>query len=421
MKRAGLLALAMLALGAAAAQAVTGEYSTGNANVRIGAHLDESLNVKDAGPVSFVRVSFRISVTETSALAISLVSPKGTVVPLVTHRGSAADFGADEKGCGGTITVLESDLPDNPIASGKSPFQDNPYRAEGNLKTLYGQEAKGRWTLRVDNSGAPATLHCLTLDISRAVPETMSARRGAVQASVTFTERNFFYEHAGLKIARSGLTMLDSPLARLCRDCGTFRPVRVVVRDLDGGEPEVLLELYTQGAHCCTTVLALRYDPATRAYRRALFDFGNYGYKLADLDHDGLPEIEGFDERFVYAYGAYVYSAAPPLVSQYRQGRLVDVTRRFPPLIRRSAAMVGKEFLTMKRPSKAVDLRTYVAVYVADQYLLGRPAEAKRALDYALDHGLLYQGKQYLGTPAGSALVAVLLHDLARWGYRRSK
>jgi hypothetical protein len=49
-KRAGLLALAMLALGVAAAQAATGEYSTGNANVRIGAHLDESLNVKDAGP-----------------------------------------------------------------------------------------------------------------------------------------------------------------------------------------------------------------------------------------------------------------------------------------------------------------------------------------------------------------------------------
>ena len=143
MKRVGFLALAVLALGAAPAQAATGEYSTGNANVRIGAHLDESLNVKDAGPVSFVRVSFRISVTETSALAISLVSPKGTVVALVTHRGSAADFGTDEKGCSGTVTVLDSDLPDNPIASGKSPFQDNPYRAEGNLKTLYGQEAKG--------------------------------------------------------------------------------------------------------------------------------------------------------------------------------------------------------------------------------------------------------------------------------------
>jgi hypothetical protein len=83
--------------------------------------------------------------------------------------------------------------------------------------------------------------------------------------------------------------------------------------------------------------------------------------------------------------------------------------------------MVGKEFLTVKRPSNDVDLRTYVAVYVADQYLLGRPAEAKRALDYALDHGLLYRGKQYLGSPAGSAFAAVLLRDLARWGYIRPR
>jgi len=66
-------------------------------------------------------------------------------------------------------------------------------------------------------------------------------------------------------------------------------------------------------------------------------------------------------------------------------------------------------------------LRTYVAVYVADQYLLGRPSEAKRGLDYALDHGLLFRGKQYLGSPAGSAFAAVLLRDLAKWGYIRSR
>jgi subtilisin-like proprotein convertase family protein len=206
--RVGVLALALLALGAAPAQPATKEYSTGNINARIGAHLDESLKVADAGPVSFVRVSFRISVPDTSALALSLVSPKGTVVPVVTHRGAGADFGSDEKGCGGIATVFESDSTTNPVTAGTSPFTDNPYRAEGNLGSLYHEDAKGRWTLEVDNNGAPATLHCLTLDISR-------------------------------------------------------------VRDLDGGEPEVLLELFTQGAHCCTVVLALRHDARAAAYRRS--------------------------------------------------------------------------------------------------------------------------------------------------------
>jgi hypothetical protein len=241
-----------------------------------------------------------------------------------------------------------------------------------------------------------------------------------VQASVSFVERNFFYERLRLKVARGGRTVVDLPVERLgCPDCGTFRPVSVTVRDLDGGEPEVLLELYTQGAHCCTALLALRFDARANAYRPKLLFFGNYGYKLADLDDDGLPEISAFDERFLYTFGAYVFSAAPPQVSQYRRGRLLDVTRRFPAVIRRSAAQVGKEFLPRKHPSNDLDLRTYVAVYVADQYLLGRPAAARRALDYALAHGLVYSGKEYLGTPAGRTFVATLMRDLRKWGYVR--
>ena len=67
MRKVALVALAVLALGSALARAASGEYSTGNVNARIGAHFDESVDVKDSGPVSFVRVSFRISVPDTSA------------------------------------------------------------------------------------------------------------------------------------------------------------------------------------------------------------------------------------------------------------------------------------------------------------------------------------------------------------------
>ncbi len=416
MKRLAAVALAVLALGVAPAGAVTKEYSTGNVNVRIGAHLDRSLAVGDVGPVSFIRVSFRISAQDDSALALSLVSPKGTVVPLVTHRGAGADFGSDDKACGGFLTVVDSDLTTNPIATGKSPFTDNPYRPEGNLRSLYGEGAQGRWTLHVDNTGAPAVLHCLTLDISRAVPQTISAHRGAVSATLTYVERNYFYEKPHLKIVRSGRTVVDSPLKRLgCPDCDTFRPFSVTVRDLDGGEPEVLVQLYTQGAHCCTVVLVLRHTGGS--YRPKLLDFGNYGYKLVDLDQDGLPELSAFDERFVYTYGAYVFSSAPPAITQYRAGKLVDVTRKFPAVIRANAKQVGKEFLARKKPSRDVDLRTFIAVYVADQYLLGNPTEAKRALGYALAHRLAYSGKNFLGTPAGKNFAAVLTRDLRKWGY----
>jgi hypothetical protein len=419
LKRLALVAVAVLTLGAAPAHAVTKEYSTGNINARVGDRLDQPLEVPDTGPVSFVRVSFRISAPDTSALRISLVSPKGTEVPLVVSRGAGADFGSSEKNCGGLLTDLDSDMTTNPVSGGRAPFTDNPYRAEGNLRSLYGEDARGRWTLRIENRGAPATLHCLTLDIARAVPQTLTAHRGVVRATVSFVERNYFYEHLRLKIVRAGRTVVDGPVEKLhCRDCSTFRPVSVQVRDLDGGEPEVLLDMYTGGAHCCSVALVLRRDPARKAYSSKLLFFGNYGYRLIDLDHDGLPEFSAFDERFLYTFTAYVFSAAPPQITKYRQGRLVDVTRRFPKEIERSAANLAKSFL--KTPvEKDFDARSYVAAYVADQYLLDRPDKAKHALDFALTHGELYKGKTHLGSPAGRNYVTVLMRYLRQWGYVR--
>lgn len=410
----------LLLVGAAPAGAATGEYSTGNIDVPIGASLDYPVNVPDRGPVSFVRVSFRVTTPATSALAISLVSPQGTEIPLVTNRGTGADFGSD-KGCTGIVTVVDSDMDTNPIASGKSPFTDNPYRPEGNLASLYGQEAKGKWTLRVTNSGKPARLGCLTLDISRAVPQTFTSHAGPVTASVSYTERNYFYEKLRLKVVRSGKTVVDAPLQKLgCPDCAQSRPVDVKVRDLDGGEPEVIVDLFTGGAHCCSVSLILRRDPAAHRYRSSFAYWGNYGRRIVDLDHDGVPEFVAYDERFIYTYTAYVFSYAPPQISDYRQGKLVDVTRKFPREIEKNAAYALKQFARLKGPSNDFDPRAFVAAYVAGQYLLGRPDAAKKALDDALRKGVLYTGKQYLGYPAGKAYVAQLMKDLKKWGYIRS-
>ena len=100
-----------------------------------------------------------------------------------------------------------------------------------------------------------------------------------------------------------------------CRDCYQNRVSGVTVRDLDGGEPEILVDMFTGGAHCCQVNLILRWDAAANRYRSSLADFGNYGRRIVDLDHDGLPEFNAFDERFIYEYTAYVFSYAPPLSS----------------------------------------------------------------------------------------------------------
>lgn len=420
MGRLLLTAAVLLTVVAGSAHAVTKTYSTGTIDVPVGATFERVLNVPDGGPVSFVRVSFRISTPDASALTISLVSPQGTEVPLVVKTGAGADFGSDEKGCGGLLTVLDSDQTSNPISAGTPPFTDGPYRPAGNLASLYGEDARGQWSLRiVKHDAIPVRLHCLMLDISRDLPQTMSARRGSVAATVTYTERNFMFEKLRVKVTRAGRTALDVPIQKAgCPDCANDRPSKVSVRDLDGGEPEVLVDLYSGGAHCCLFTLILRWDAEAGRYRSKLGYWGNYGSRLADLDGDGLPEFAAFDERFIYEYSAYVFSSAPIQIWRYRAGRLVDVTRRFPALIERSAK-TNLGYYRKGRGQKDVDVRSYVAAYVADQYLLGRRAEGKRLLDLALERGDLGRGATLLGLPAGSAFVRVLMRDLKRWGYLR--
>ena len=95
-------------------------------------------------------------------------------MPLVTHRGSAPDFGSGREGLRrhGHRARLRRD--DNPITAGESPFKDNPYRP--------GRQLSGRSTARRHRAAGRCgsqqrrarDLHCLTLDISRAVPETLS-------------------------------------------------------------------------------------------------------------------------------------------------------------------------------------------------------------------------------------------------------
>ncbi len=418
-----LVIVAAILLGVAApgtANADTGTYSTGNLDVPIGASLDRSVTVPQHGPVSFVRVSFRITTPDTSALSVSLVSPKGTVVPLVAGRGAGADFGSGAKDCGGILTVVDSDMTTNPISAGQAPFTDNTYRPEGKLSSLYGQDAHGRWTLRIENTGAPARLGCFVLDVSRAVPKTMSAHRGSVRATVSFVERDYLFQHMRLKVVRGGRTVLDGPISKAgCRDCADFRPVDVKVRDLDGGEPEVLLDLYSGGAHCCMLTLILRWDAAAKRYRSKLAYWGNYGSRLTDVNGDGLPEFSAFDERFVYTFTAYVFSAAPIQIWSYRQGKLVDVTRDYPALIRKDAAGLLKTYEQGRKQKGETDVRAFVAAYVADQYLLGDQAEGKRLLDLALKRGDLGRGKTLLGSPAGTRFVSVLMTYLRKWGYTR--
>jgi hypothetical protein len=215
-------------------------------------------------------------------------------------------------------------------------------------------------------------------------PRTESAHSGPVvvelayvfdEATDDFARR---FTHMHIRINRGGAVLVDADLQTICRGSGCPQwpasggdprasSVRAVDLDRDG-EPEVLLDLTTAGAHCCLHTTFFRFDGSH--YVRRVHNWSNPGYRLRDLGGDGRPEFLTADDRFNYAFSCFACSAAPLLVRSYAQGRLTNVTPRFPLQTRADAARIWGFY------RKAVRLHMYpsgvLPAYLADEYLLGR-------------------------------------------------
>ncbi len=193
----------------------------------------------------------------------------------------------------------------------------------------------------------------------------------------------------------------------------------VFVRDLDGdGEPEVFLNLYWGGAHCCWWTRIYTYSAARDTYvpRNHWWGEGRayYGFRgsLRDLDGDGRPEFSGRDDRFMEL--SY-FSVDPIRIWSYRSGVMRDVTRRHPRQVVRDANRL-MSFYPEARREKWV--RELLASWAADQYLLGRGEVAERVLAKALRRGEL-EGEPYERPRSGKAWIAVLKRFLRKTGYIR--
>jgi hypothetical protein len=159
----------------------------------------------------------------------------------------------------------------------------------------------------------------------------------------------------------------------------------IFVRDLDGdGEPEVLLDLYWGGAHCCFWSRVYRYDQAGR-YRVSLHFWGNPSYRLRDLNADSKPELVTADDRFAYRFASFAFSGLPVRIWSYAAGRFTDATRRFPKQI---AGDAGRQWRLYRGPGlKYHETRGFLAAWAADEYLLGRGKQVDKALRLALRRG----------------------------------
>src|SRR5215208_430600 len=127
-----------------------------------------------------------------------------------------------------------------------------------------------------------------------------------------------------MRHASGGIAGLDGPLASRGCEFGCWPGAElfesrrsITLADLDGDrESELLLDLYTGGAHCCivTQVFALQAPPTAAvppSYGRVEHNFLDPGYTLRDLNGDGVPEFQSADGRFAYALSSYAGSGVP--------------------------------------------------------------------------------------------------------------
>lgn len=242
----------------------------------------------------------------------------------------------------------------------------------------------------------------------------LRASSGNVSATVTWQQPNDLEaSDVELTIVRAGATAFSSGMTLDGKET-TFLPVGLKITDLDGnGELEVILDLYSGGAHCCTTSVVQQFDAVAAAYQTtAVHDWGNPGYRLENLDRAGPLEFVTGDDRFAYEFACYACSALPIQIWRYAPGGFDDVTRDFPRLVRKNAAGAWTDYRqALKRHE---DVRGLLSAWAADKALVGKSAQAFRTLDRLAANGTLNGDSPW---PSGKRYVRELRSFLTKTGY----
>jgi hypothetical protein len=251
---------------------------------------------------------------------------------------------------------------------------------------------------------------------------TQTAQSGQVSASFSFNGHFPNYSHERLKISQGAAVLYDQPV--IAAFCGTqcapgstvaSQPAVHVVDLESTGQPDVVLDLFSGGAHCCSIEQIFSFDPGTMSYVKTERNFGDPGERIVDLRHNGRHEFLSADDSFAYEFTDYAASGLPIQVLTFANHRFTDVTRSYPGLIRSDAARWLRFFRSMKR-YHWVDTVGLIAAWAADEELLGHQRLVNRYLAAQRRAGHLKSGD---GQAGGSRFIAKLKRFLRSHGYLR--
>ena len=228
--------------------------------------------------------------------------------------------------------------------------------------------------------------------------EMLSAESGEVKAEFLAEAGEDCIEDPKIKIYRQGETLLDSslddylysgivagePSLNRSDEATACQVVDLTAQDLDGDrEPEIILDVYSGGTHCCSTSLIYSYEPDHNHYRVINHYWGNGGYTLEDLNGDGAPEFNSRDDNFAYAFSDYAASRFPPQIWRYQENKMHDITRDFPDRVYSHAYQLWLEYSLLRdkrqqglSPEEVKERpqieQAVLAAYLADKHLLGQ-------------------------------------------------
>jgi hypothetical protein len=251
-----------------------------------------------------------------------------------------------------------------------------------------------------------------------ALAATQTTHSGAMTVTLTFSGKFPNFKNLHLRIVNAGRAVYDAPVSsRLCPNpCTPGDPSphghSARVLDLDSnGRPDVVLGLYTGGAHCCFVDQVYTLDPGTMTYIKEEHFFGDAGAAIRDVHHDRHFEFVSTNDAFYYKFASFADSGAPVQIWAFANRRFVDVTRKFPDVIRKDAAQWWRLFTHHYDAGEGL-----IAAWAADQDLLGHFSQVKRTLARQLGLGHLRGGLS--GIPSGKRFVAALQKFLHNQGYR---
>jgi hypothetical protein len=254
-----------------------------------------------------------------------------------------------------------------------------------------------------------------------ALATTQTVSAAGVTATFTFQGKVPSFHGLRLTIARGGTVVYDQPVVskfcdKLCwPGPAVSRRASVEVVDLEHtGEPDVVLDLYSGGAHCCTVVQIFSFDAASSGYIQTERVFGDPDARIVDLAHDGRFEFLTADDSFAYRFTDFAASGLPIEILTFANRHFTDVTRNYPALVAKDAALWLKAFKGMARDHYS-DSVGVIAAWAADEDLLGHVKLVSRYLHQQAAAG-------HLNAPfgaGGTKFVANLQKFLRRRGYVR--